>query len=130
MRVTNVLIHARHKTARSAWTYPARAGQTGFVGTIQAEGWYKDPFAIHEDRWMSQGRPTKLVRDRGTESYDPPPDLPLPDELVPCAAGSGAADGGSGEADQESGYSNWHASRAALDAISGGALVDEPGGDW
>jgi hypothetical protein len=100
------------------------------VAAIPAEGWYKDPFAIHEDRWMSQGQPTKLVRDSGTESYDPPPDQPLPEELVPCDTGSGAAGGDPGEADQETGYSDWHASRAALDAISGGAIVDDPGGDW
>jgi len=56
---------------------------------------------------MSAGRPTKLVRDGGTESYS-----------------------GSGEAGQESGYSNRRAGQAALDAISGGAIVDEPGGNW
>ena len=101
------------------------------MGTISAEGWYRDPFAIHEDRWMSQGRPTKLVRDGGTEAYDPPPDLPLPDVLVPVDP-----DGGLGEAgqqsgyNQESGYSNRRAGQAALDAISGGAIVDEPGGEW
>ena len=78
---------------------------------------------------MSQGRPTKLVRDGGTESYDPPPDLPLPGVLVPADAGS-SADDAAGEAGQESSYSNRRASRAALDAISGGAIVDEPGGDW
>jgi len=94
------------------------------VGINAAEGWYRDPFGIHEDRWMSQGKPTKLVRDGGTESYDPPPDLPLPAELVPVSADSGE------EAGQESGYSNWRASRAALDAISGGAIVDDPGGEW
>lgn len=49
----------------------------------QAEGWYEDPFHVHEDRWMSEGLPTKLVRDGQTESYDPAPDLPLPDVLVP-----------------------------------------------
>lgn len=38
------------------------------------EGWYTDPFARHEARWMSDGTPTKLVRDEGVESYDPPPD--------------------------------------------------------
>jgi hypothetical protein len=75
---------------------------------------------------MSQGQPTKLVRDGGTEAYDPPPDLPLPAELVP--ADGAAADGD--EAGQETGYSNWRASRAALDAISGGAIVDDPGGEW
>ena len=79
---------------------------------------------------MSQGRPTKLVRDGGTESYDPPPDLPLPGVLGPADADSSAADGDPGGTGQESSYSNWRASRAALDAISGGAVVDEPGGDW
>jgi hypothetical protein len=97
------------------------------VATHPAEGWYQDPFGVHEHRWMSQGRPTKLVRDGGTEAYDPPPDRPLPAELVPADADSGAAADDTG---QESSYSNRRASRAALDAISGGALVDEPGGEW
>jgi hypothetical protein len=79
---------------------------------------------------MSRGQPTKLVRDGGTESYDPPPDLPLPGALVPADADSSAAENETGEAGQESSYSNWRASRAALDAISGGAVVDEPGGEW
>jgi len=96
------------------------------VRTNAAEGWYRDPFGIHEDRWMSQGRPTKLVRDAGTEAYDPPPDLPLPAELVPVDSGATGDEG----AGQEPGYSNWRASRAALDAISGGAIVDDPGGEW
>ena len=33
------------------------------------EGWFSDPYARHEARWMSQGTPTHLVRDgelRGT----------------------------------------------------------------
>jgi len=38
------------------------------------EGWYTDPFGRHEARWMSDGTPTKLVRDDGVESYDDPPD--------------------------------------------------------
>jgi hypothetical protein len=98
------------------------------VGTLSAEGWYQDPFGVHEHRWMSRGQPTKLVRDGGSESYDPPPDLPLPGVLVP--ADTGAAGDDTGEAGQESSYSNRRAGRAALDAISGGAVVDEPGGDW
>jgi hypothetical protein len=98
------------------------------VATNSAEGWYQDPFGVHEHRWMSQGRPTKLVRDGGTESYDPPPDLPLPEVLVPAGADSAAGDD-TGAAGQES-YSNWRARRAALDAISGGAVVDDPGGEW
>jgi hypothetical protein len=61
-----------------------------------AQGWYRDPYAVHEDRYFSAGKPTKLVRDAGREAYDPPPDLPLPaGELVPAVriAAAGAADG-------------------------------------
>ena len=39
-----------------------------------AEGWYTDPFGRHEARWMSDGTPTKLVRDGDVEAYDDPPD--------------------------------------------------------
>ena len=39
-----------------------------------AEGWYTDPFGRHEARWMSDGAPTKLVRDGDVEAYDDPPD--------------------------------------------------------
>lgn len=80
---------------------------------------------------MSQGRPTKLVRDGETESYDPPPDVPLPDVLVPVTVEASAAAGDSAAGPgQESSYSDQRARRAALHAISGGAIVDEPGGDW
>jgi hypothetical protein len=40
----------------------------------RAEGWYTDPFGRHEARWMSDGSPTKLVRDGDEESYEDPPD--------------------------------------------------------
>ena len=40
------------------------------------EGWYTDPFGLHEARWLSDGHPTKLVRDGGVESYDQIPDGP------------------------------------------------------
>lgn len=39
----------------------------------QFEGWYTDPYGRHEARWLSQGRPTRLVRDGTTERYDDPP---------------------------------------------------------
>jgi hypothetical protein len=52
---------------------------------VQAQGWYRDPYRLHEDRYFSAGSPTKLVRDNGSESYDPPPDEPLPGYLTPVA---------------------------------------------
>jgi hypothetical protein len=37
-------------------------------------GFHPDPYGIHEERYIScEGEPTKLVRDRGVESYDTPP---------------------------------------------------------
>jgi hypothetical protein len=54
--------------------------------TTAALGWYRDPFSRHEDRYFSEGKPTKLVRDGGRESFDPPPDLPLPGPPVPAAS--------------------------------------------
>lgn len=40
------------------------------------EGWYSDPYGIHEARWFSDGSPTALVRDHGTTSKDPTPMTP------------------------------------------------------
>lgn len=37
------------------------------------QGWYADPFGVHEERYFSVGQPTKLVRDGPVESYDDPP---------------------------------------------------------
>ena len=83
---------------------------------------------------MSQGRPTKLVRDGRTESYDPPPDLPLPDALVPVLDDDEPEDpsdlrryGDSGEEP----YSTRRARQAGMDAVTGGAaIVDDLSGDW
>jgi hypothetical protein len=43
-----------------------------------AEGWYRDPYGIHQDRWFSAGTLTALVRDQGVESRDEPPGYPPP----------------------------------------------------
>jgi hypothetical protein len=44
------------------------------VGGRVIQGWHSDPFGLHEARYFSaDGQPTKLVRDRGAESYDEPP---------------------------------------------------------
>ena len=59
------------------------------------EGWFTDPFGRHEARWLSQGTPTKLVRDGGVESYDDPPDEDPGQEPVRIEAdvtASGGAD--------------------------------------
>ena len=37
------------------------------------QGWYRDPYGSHDDRWFSDGKPSSLVRDQGAESYDDPP---------------------------------------------------------
>jgi hypothetical protein len=49
---------------------------------MQAEGWYRDPYDIHTDRWFSNGHATPLVRDDGVESHDPPPSSPYPEPLI------------------------------------------------
>ncbi len=49
------------------------------------QGWYVDPYGIHDHRWFSQGTPTALVRDGRTESQDPPPDRPYEGPLVTAA---------------------------------------------
>jgi hypothetical protein len=40
---------------------------------MKAEGWYRDPYQVHEDRWYSVGEPTSLVRDDGVVDPDAPP---------------------------------------------------------
>ena len=36
---------------------------------MQPQGWYQDPYGVHEDRYFSEGQPTKLVRDGEGEVY-------------------------------------------------------------
>jgi hypothetical protein len=71
---------------------------------------------------MSAGLPTKLVRDGQTESYDEPPDLPLPGILVAASAAGdqdGAASGSdlrrADEACDEPPYSAQKMRRAVID---------------
>ena len=106
-----------------AWpVFLALAGSpyADYMERRQAEGWYLDPYQIHHDRWMSAGRPTKLVRDGQTESYDEAPDLPLPDVLVPAASADDEPATGSDlrradEACDEAPYSARKARRAVID---------------
>lgn len=41
---------------------------------MHEEGWYKDPYGLHMDRWYSDGKPTALVRDGDRELKDPAPE--------------------------------------------------------
>ena len=50
-----------------------------------------DPYHLHEYRYFSAGTPTKLVRDSGLESFDPPPDTPLTGSPVPATPSAGPA---------------------------------------
>jgi hypothetical protein len=54
-----------------------------------AEGWFHDPYGIHEQRWISRGRPSNLVRDGDTEAEDPPPNRPAPEPFVPLSSDPG-----------------------------------------
>jgi hypothetical protein len=87
-----------------------------------AQGWYRDPYGLHEDRYFSQGLPTKLVRDDEHEDYDPPPDQPLPEaDLVPAEQPGGEAADGSdllraGQADHR-----YDPDKATTEAFSGTA---------
>ena len=63
------------------------------TSTDDAEGWYLDPYGLHEQRWFSAGRPSRLVRDGMVEASDPPPAKPFDAPLTPAPAGRA---GGSG----------------------------------
>jgi hypothetical protein len=67
---------------------------SGYPCRMTAEGWYHDPYGVHEDRWFSAGSPTTLVRDQGVESSDPPPPEPPSPPLVEC---DGTAAGPNGD---------------------------------
>ncbi len=49
----------------------------------EQKGWYTDPWGLHDARWISQGVPSKLVRDGDLESYDEPPGSPPAHAWVP-----------------------------------------------
>ncbi len=51
----------------------------------ELQGWHADPFGLHEMRYFSVGRPTKLVRDGRMEVYDEPPEESAPDAAAAIA---------------------------------------------
>ena len=52
------------------------------------EGWFTDPYGIHDARWLSEGTATALVRDGELEGNDPPPDEPPRFEPQPIEVAS------------------------------------------
>ena len=85
-------------------------------------GWYRDPFQEHEDRYFSEGKPTKLVRDSGRESFDPPPDRPWAGPPVPVAPPAVPSSAGNGmrradDAEREAPYDPHAACERATSAM-------------
>jgi hypothetical protein len=50
---------------------------------VDEEGWFLDPFHVHEARWFSAGVPTSLVRDGGQDARDDPPAATYVGNLTP-----------------------------------------------
>ena len=92
---------------------------------MHAEGWYRDPYKIHTDRWFSDGNPTELVRDGARESNDPPPDTPISEPLVESDS-SEAVDGDdlrrADEAEASGPYDPKKAVERALDSLPWGPV--------
>jgi hypothetical protein len=88
-----------------------------------AQGWYRDPYGLHEDRYFSDGAATKLVRDGGTEAYDEAPAGPAPaGPLIPVESAPDEDNHGSDlrradAAASQDPYSPAAAKRAAFDVF-------------
>ena len=87
-------------------------------------GWFSDPYHEHECRYFSGGNPTKLVRDSGRESFDPPPEYPMPFSLVPVAVdvnrrSFGAELRRADDAERQAPYDRRAACARAISAIAG-----------
>lgn len=88
---------------------------------MQAEGWYRDPFELHAERWFSNDVPTNLVRDDGVESRDEPPARDYARPLVESTADE--REGGSDlkRADEVAGYGDRYLSPS--ESVS--AVIDD-----
>ncbi len=84
---------------------------TGGVVGGTPEGWCTDPYQRHEARWMSQGKPSELVRDGTAEGRDPVLAEPFKVEPTPITA-SGSSYGGdlarTDDAQLSDPYRTWH----------------------
>ena len=109
---------------------PGRAGPGWYCRNVTApaaEGWYRDPYGLHQDRWFSAGIPTGLVRDQGAEGHDDPPDEPPPAAPVAIPEDIEFPADDLRRADQEQAdgahYDAQDAADQALDAGATGGLV-------
>jgi hypothetical protein len=89
------------------------------------EGWYTDPYQRHDARWMSQGSPTRLVRDGDTEGSDPMDDEPF--KVTPVRIESEGPHDGSDlrradDAERERPFDPKEATRAAWDVYDQSAV--------
>ena len=102
--------------------------QTTLMSNEHFEGWFTDPYAVHEARWFSDGRPTKLVRDGEVESYDePPPGAPtvVPEKLeVDPSAVNGDDLIRADDAEQTDPYDSTSQVMEALDSFGQSGLLD------
>jgi hypothetical protein len=98
------------------------------VSDQQLEGWFTDPYAVHEARWMSDGRPTKLVRDGEVESYDEPPPGPPTVVAERLEVDPSAVNGDdllrADDAEQTDPYVSPSQTMEALDSFGQSGLVD------
>lgn len=99
---------------------PNVVGDNLFAVDENLEGWCTDPYGRHEARWMSDSKPTKLVRDAGVESYDEPPDEP-PKRVAERIQDEAKSDGKdlrrADDAVRGDTYDPHRAARAALDVF-------------
>jgi hypothetical protein len=86
------------------------------VTNAELQGWHPDPFGLHEMRYFSAGRPTKLVRDGRVEAYHEPPQ----EESASTAAAVSVTVGGVQGAESD---------EAKQSAIDGATRVLTPGAD-
>jgi hypothetical protein len=113
--------------ANSATTV-AQVLQTTFMSDQSYEGWFTDPYAIHEARWLSDGRATKLVRDGGVESYDePPPGAPsvVPERIEALPSATNGSDLlRSDDAERADAHDSPSQAMEALDSFAQSGLLD------
>jgi len=90
------------------------------------EGWYLDPYGIHERRWMSGGKPTSLVRDAGAEVNDAPPDGPPSRPVVPAPVVESALGGDLRRADDADKEPSRDLGSYADVALTANAVLNNP----